>query len=166
MLAALCAALSGCNDDDSDDGSHLDATLATLTLSGSELDQVFQSELHDYTATVGFFITPVEIVAIPADPAATVRVDGADPGPDGAATVALIGGANAIEIEVMNGGAREVYTLEITRGSTNSVTQSAYLKPASTPKTFVGGVIAASDDIIVIGVPEDDGNARVSTACR
>jgi hypothetical protein len=162
-LAALFAAMiSGCNDDDMDGmgGPEPDATLAALTLTAGQLDQAFVPDQYEYTTTVGYFVNSVVITATPTDPQANVAIDDGTETIDGTVALALFEGTNKFEIEVTNGSAQQNYTLDITRRSSNSVTQTARIQPVSTPRSYVGTFMAASGDIVVIGAPEDDGNAR------
>jgi hypothetical protein len=76
LVTLLAVITAGCNDDSSSMVADPDANtaLATLTLTGGELDQVFDPDLDAYTATVGYFVTSVGIAVTTTDPDASVRI--------------------------------------------------------------------------------------------
>lgn len=91
-----------------------DASLAALSLSSGALSPTFDPATLAYSAGVGNSVAAVTVAATPANPAATITVNGdADP------TVALSVGANPIEVVVTaeDGIATETYSITVTRAA-------------------------------------------------
>lgn len=77
-----------------------EARLASLEISGATLSPAFSPNQPSYTAIVNGGVASVAIRPAAQDPAATITVNGQAPA-DGAATVALAYGSNAIGIRVV-----------------------------------------------------------------
>ena len=102
-----------------------DASLAELRLSGLELSPAFDPDTQSYTASAGWDVERVELVARPTDPAATVVISPADtdantPGwqialaatePEGDPAVTNI----AIVVTSSDGAARQTYLVQVSR---------------------------------------------------
>ncbi|MEA3210282.1 MAG: large repetitive protein [Chthoniobacter sp.] len=97
------------------------ADLSSLTLSAGTLTPAFAAATPTYTATVPSASASITVTPSAADPTATVeaRVNGASysqvtsGSPSGA--LALIVGANTVDIKVAKGTAVKVYTITVTR---------------------------------------------------
>ena len=102
-----------------------DASLAELSLSGLELSPAFDPDAQSYTASAGWDVERVELVARPTDPAASVVISPADtdantPGwqialaaaePEGDPAVTNI----AIVVTSSDGAARQTYLVQVSR---------------------------------------------------
>ena len=138
-----------------------DATLASLTLTGVDLDQVFQSAQLDYSASVGFLSASLHLDLPTSDPNTTVHVNGALIGADGV-DLALVEGANdfVIEVTAEDGLTTRTYTLEVTRGAANTFVQRAYAKASNTDAGDQFGYSAALDgDTLAVGAIFEDSNS-------
>ena len=96
------------------------ATLADLALSAGDLDQAFQSDQYDYTATVGFLTTATTVTPTTTDAAATVSVNGVDVVSGSAsAPIPLVVGENTLTVIVTaeDGVSTGTYTVTVTRES-------------------------------------------------
>lgn len=138
-----------------------DASLAALTVTHAELDQIFQPGQTEYTAGVGFLVASVRVGASSEDLAAIVRVNGTRIGAAGA-DVSLEEGANTIEIEVTaeDGVTTALYTLTATRQSADSFAQDAYVKASNTGAVdWFGYPVALSGDTLAVGAYLEDSAA-------
>ncbi|MDH3440366.1 MAG: cadherin-like beta sandwich domain-containing protein, partial [Gammaproteobacteria bacterium] len=78
------------------------AALADLGLSTGSLDQVFQSDIKDYTGTTSFLGTTTILSATASDANASISINGADPVTGWASEgMVLAAGSNLVTITVM-----------------------------------------------------------------
>ena len=172
MLVAAATWFAGCSS--SGDSSApanppvFDATLSALTFSGGDLDQIFQSSLTDYTATVNFLQTSVTVNATASDAAATITINGTmvASGADSPA-IALADGANTITIVVTasDGVTTETYTLTVTKQAAASFAQQAYLKASNAQGDDAFGFSVAVDgDTLVVGAPFEENEPDAGAA--
>ena len=140
-----------------------DASLSTLTISAGQLDQLFQSNQLDYTASVGFLARSVNVTATSTDANASIDINGTAVS-SGASSplIPLVSGANNIDIVVTaeDGSTTQTYTLTITRATVASFAQQAYLK-ASNAEAFdqFGASVAIAGDTLVVGARFEDSTA-------
>ncbi len=136
------------------------ADLSSMSLDGVDLDQIFQPAQLDYSASVGFLDTSVQLNVPGANPNATVRVNGALVGADGI-DVSLVEGANVITIEVTaeDGVTTMTYTLIVMRATAASFAQNAYLKAANAEAFDQFGLsVALSGDTMAVGATGEASN--------
>ena len=141
-------------------GVPADARLAALQITVVELDQAFDPDVFAYDASVNFLTSRVAIVADPVDANATISIDGASATAGSPTNRDLSVGANAVEIEVVNGSARQQYSVAITRASPASFAELALL--TSDPprrELLVGTRLSGSGATVLASTPFDDGNA-------
>ncbi len=139
------------------------ADLADLTLSVSELDQIFDSTVFDYTASAGFFGTATRIVATPEDSAASIEVNGeASPSAAESSPQALALGSNDLNVSVTaeDGTTTQSYDVTVTRAELSTAAQEAYIKASNPDPDNFGTSIAASGDILISGAPLESSAAR------
>ena len=140
-----------------------DATLSSLTSSGGDLDQVFQSIQTSYTASANFLQASITVTPTTADPNATVTVNGtAVISGQPSQAIALVEGENAIIIVVTgaDGSTTVSYSLTVTRASAASFAQQAYLKASNAEgDDFFGRNVAVSGDTLVVGATGEDSSA-------
>lgn len=143
------------------------ASLSELLLSGVALDQVFQSTLLSYTATVGFMVDATAVTATLEDGAATLTVN-ASAVASGVASnpISLNEGSNNILVIVLaeDGTTTLTYEIVVTRESASTFAQRTYIK-ASNPDGISCGTsicgdsfgiaIAISGDTLVVGAPRE-----------
>ena len=130
-----------------------DATLSSLTLSGVDLDQIFQSAQSDYSASVGFLVASVHLDSPATDPNTTVHVNGVLMYAGGV-DLALAEGINAFDIELTaeDGVTTRTYTPEVTREAANAFAQRAYVKASNTDAgDRFGHSVALDGDTLAIG---------------
>jgi len=148
--------------------------LTDLSLSTGSFDQIFQSSLNDYTATVRFLIASTSVTATTEDPGSTVTVNGASVASGEASeAVSLAQSINTITVVVtaQDGVTTETYTMVVTRQTVEQFAQQAYIK-ASNAEGFTqeppyaydsgdrfGGVIALSGNTLAVGATGEDSAA-------
>ena len=112
------------------------ANLADLRLSAGLLNSIFQPYITDYTASVGFVDTMVQVTAITEAAGASVSINNTAVVSGGASQPIPLGeGSNLVAIITVraeNGFTTQSYTLLVERQSTNEFLQQAYLKASNT----------------------------------
>ena len=142
-----------------------DATLASLTLEGLSLDQIFDPAMAGYTATVGHLATAVRTVAVPGDPFADrIEVNGqVTPAGEPSEPVALAVGPNPpIDILVVaeDDTTTRNYSITPDRGVFASLAQRAYVKASNTDTNDrFGAALAISGDRLLAGAPGEQSRA-------
>jgi hypothetical protein len=166
LLALLVSACGGGSGGDGG-GASSNADLGNLTLSTGSLDQIFQSEQTSYTATVGFLVASLELIATADDADATVQIDGATVASGKPGRIDLAEGQNTFEIVVTtaDGATTRTYDLEITRQAVAQFAQQAYIKASNTGDSdFFGFSVALAGDTLAVGARREESNATgVST---
>ena len=137
--------------------------LDSLSVSETNLDQIFQPSLLDYTATVGYLVQSVKVTAINSG-GATILVDGQPLDSNNTSPsipLTVVGGANpVINIVVTAGASSQTYTVTVTRQSEGDFAQQAYLKANNADTNdFLGQSVALSGDTLAVGAPGQDSNA-------
>ena len=155
--------LAACDDGGGSAGFSSEAHLADLTLSAGELDQVFQSSLSDYTATVGFLAASTTVTPTLQDTNGRVTVNGI-PVLSGnpSESISCDVGYSVIPIVVTaeDGVTTSTYTLTVTRQSVIELAQRAYIKASNTSvDDSFGGSIALSRGTLAVGAPGEDSAA-------
>jgi len=105
-------------------GGQITATLSELRLDGVVLDQAFQETQLDYTASVGFSTSQVNLNVSPTNSGDTITVNN-NAVTGGAVTLDFVVGVNVFNIAVANEFASQTYTLTITRESAPPVSGAA-----------------------------------------
>jgi hypothetical protein len=129
MSLCLSSCSSGSSSEDNT-GTGSDASLSGLTLTDIALDQPFQADLLDYSASVDFTQDTITLTPVAATPDTTILVNG-DEVASGSTTavIELIAGQNLIEIVVttIDGSATSTYTLEVFRSNNPNPSSDASL---------------------------------------
>ncbi len=134
------------------------ASLLDLTLSGTQLDQIFDPGMFSYTASLGYFGASLRVLAEPEDAGATLTLNGAPlPANVPGDYLPLAVGSNALELVVTaeDGVTSRSYQVDVTRGPKVSVAQEAYLKASNTGPDLFATAIALSGDTLAAGAPEE-----------
>ncbi|MCP4643925.1 MAG: hypothetical protein GY851_26010 [bacterium] len=95
---------------------NIDATLTAIALSHGEVSPGFSGKRTEYTVHVPYSASPLTVTPVPADPSATVTVQGA-PLDNGASSVPLEPGRNLVVIDVTaaDGITKMAYTVKAFR---------------------------------------------------
>ncbi len=153
-----------------DNGNPGDATLSALKLLEIPLDQIFQAEQKDYTATAGALVDAVHVL-VSTNTGNTVTLNGhpLTPGVP-SSPVALHEGINRIEIRILSAdkSATQTYTVQITRRSTAEFGGNTRLLSSRPEKgAQFGFSTALSGDTLAIGAPEEaNGSGAVYVYAR
>ncbi|MES9942244.1 MAG: cadherin-like beta sandwich domain-containing protein [Candidatus Thiodiazotropha sp. 6PLUC2] len=144
------------------------ARLDDIRLSVSELDQVFQSSLLDYTATVNFLSTGLRITAFTEDENASMSIDGVTTvSGEESAWIELAEGANSVVIAVTaeDGSSTRSYNLSIFRQSLQTLLKRAKVTTADGEAgDWLGYSVSLSEDTLAVGAYGVDGNGSNSGA--
>ena len=134
------------------------ANLASLSLSVGELDQVFDTDQPNYSASLGYLASGVHIIAPPEDANASVTVNGQAVVGATSALIDLAEGANPVLVTVT---AEDLVTtkdfmVDITRESFLTFTQRVYVKPEAIDAFDVfGASVAVEGNWLAVGMPGD-----------
>jgi hypothetical protein len=112
------------------------------------LDQIFQSSLTDYTATVSLLRSTTTVTPTLSDPNSTITVNGtASAAGVASAKITLNQGSNTITVVVSaeDGVTTTTYTIEVTRETAASFAQRAYIKASNTDELDLFGLWIALD---------------------
>ena len=142
-----------------------DATLSLVSLSSGNLSPNFASGTFSYTATVGNSVSSVFVTAIPNESNAAVLVNGSV-----IRTVPLSVGNNTISIQVtsQDGTSVLVYTVTVTRQSTDATLSALTLSSGSLSPSFASGTlaytaaVANSTSSLLVTPTTNDANATVT----
>jgi hypothetical protein len=133
------------------------AALAELALSVSELDQLFEPNLFDYTASAGFFGASTRVLATPEDAAATVQLEGRIPLVPATPSepLPLTTGSNDLDIVVTaeDGTTTQAYQVTVERAILDAVDQEAYIKASNPDPDNFAASLAAQADTLIAGAP-------------
>ena len=131
--------------------------LTELALSAGTLVPPFNKNTTTYTATVPFLTSVTKVAATPADPTATVTVNGTSQ----TSSVNLTEGPNTIDVQVTNvGGEFKVYTVMVSRQYAATFGLQAYAKASNTNAgDEFGYSVALSGDTLAVGAPFEDSNS-------
>ena len=152
LLLICFLVLPGCNSGSSGGGTTAaplssNARLSGLSMSAGEFDQIFQSVLNDYTATVSFLTPTTTATPTPEDPNATVTVNSAEVASgETSAKITLDEGANTISVVVtaVDGVTTASYSIDVTRETAATFAQQAYVKASNTDAGDWFGAVALS----------------------
>jgi len=140
-----------------------DASLSGLSLSAGDLDQIFQSTLYDYTATVGYTQASVMVTAQTTNAGASLTTNGtAVSSGQPSEEIPLAEGLNTITVAVTaeDGVTIQNYILNLTRQSANNFAQQAYVKASNTGASdLFGSAVAISGDTLVVGASGEASSA-------
>ena len=142
-----------------------DATLSLVSLSSGNLSPNFASGTFSYTATVGNSVSSVFVTAIPNESNAAVLVNGSV-----IRTVPLSVGNNTVSIQVtsQDGTSVLVYTVTVTRQSTDATLSALTLSSGSLSPSFASGTlaytaaVANSTSSLLVTPTTNDANATVT----
>lgn len=165
FLIVLNLFITGCSSSDSSTPMSGDASLSAV-ITDFDLDQIFQSTLTEYTATVGFLQSTASIQAITTASNATLTLNGNHVQNDSIQTISLNEGENPITLVVTaQDGNQQTYSLTLTRESFLTLAQQGYLKASNAGSgDELGRAIAISGDTLVVGVSSEDGDSNSTWA--
>jgi hypothetical protein len=132
-----------------------DATLASLSPTSANLVQMFQSNLFNYTATVGFLQTREQVTAAVTHANATLTIN-SNAAASGVESddIFLAVGQNTITVTVTaeDGTATQDYVIDVTRQDAPSFAQQAYTKASNTDAgDSFGHSVAVNKDTMAVG---------------
>jgi hypothetical protein len=132
-----------------------DATLASLSPTSANLVQMFQSNLFNYTATVGFLQTREQVTAAVTHANATLTIN-SNAAASGVESddIFLAVGQNTITVTVTaeDGIATQDYVIDVTRQDAPSFAQQAYTKASNTDAgDSFGHSVAVNKDTMAVG---------------
>jgi hypothetical protein len=163
FFGLFIASCGGGNDDSMRPSPILgsNATLASLSINGADLDPAFDSSVTDYTAAVGFAAKSTQVTATAEDVSANVSVNGTAVNSGVASdSIPLDVGTNTITVNVTaeDGTTTQTYTVVVVRQKAPAFAQTAYVK-ASDTGVFdeFGKSVALSADGSTMAVGADDG---------
>lgn len=154
-LSACGGGGNGGNDANGTPALSSDASLTDMSISAAPLDQVFDSKILSYSATVDFLSSTVTVSAISSHPDATIRIgesivaSGAPSNP-----ISLDEGQNQILVRVTaeDGVTERSYQIVITRLTGSAFEQQAYIKASDAgPLQYFGVSIAISGETLAVG---------------
>ncbi len=133
FFGLFIASCGGGNDDSMRPSPILgsNATLASLSINGADLDPAFDSSVTDYTAAVGFAAKSTQVTATVEDVSANLSVNGTAVNSGVASdSISLDEGTNTITVNVIaeDGITEQTYTVVIVRQSASAFAQKAYVK--------------------------------------
>jgi len=143
-----------------------DASLAGLSIQNIQLDQTFQANLHDYTATAGFLARKINLHATVNDVNASISVNGVnvENGSFGYADLAVGDNSITVVITAEDNTNTQTYNLTVTRDTLATLAHRSYIKASNAGSNdFFGGSIALEGDTLVVGATGEDGDVN-STA--
>jgi len=141
-----------------------DAGASDVVLEGVGLDQIFQSAVVNYTATVSVFTSTTTVTANTSNVGATMTVNGTALGAGVSSTkISLDLGSNIITLVVTaeDGVTSNTYTIDVTRQTAAGLAQTAYIKASNTGMNdfFGGGGLMLDGDTLVAGSFGESSNA-------
>jgi len=141
-----------------------DAGASDVVLEGVGLDQIFQSAVVNYTATVSVFTSTTTVTANTSNVGATMTVNGTALGAGVSSTkISLDLGSNIITLVVTaeDGVTSNTYTIDVTRQTAAGLAQTAYIKASNTGMNdfFGGGWLMLDGDTLVAGSFGESSNA-------
>ena len=133
FFGLFIASCGGGNDDSMRPSPILgsNATLASLSINGADLDPAFDSSVTDHTAAVGFAAKSTQVTATVEDVSANLSVNGTAVNSGVASdSISLDEGSNTITVNVIaeDGITEQTYTVVIVRQSASAFAQKAYVK--------------------------------------
>lgn len=134
------------------------ANLAGLGVSAGSLDQIFQVDSLDYTATVGFLARSIRVYATLEDGTASAKVDDVTLGLEGYSQLIELGEdinpVINIVVTAEDGVTTKTYTLTVTRQSGASFAQQAYAKASNSGfEDQFGLSVTVSGNSLAVGAP-------------
>jgi hypothetical protein len=142
-----------------------DSSLAGLSVSTGDLDQVFQSSVNDYSATTSYLGLATTVTATANDANASVSINGAAAISGNASESIVLGNAaNLVTVTVTaeDGVTSDSYSLVVTRADATGLAHLDYIK-ASNPDAGdrFGNVVAFSGETFAIAATAEDSAATV-----
>ena len=140
-----------------------DASLAQMQVSATDLDQLFQSTIYDYTGVASYLSRTTTITAVPTDANATFVVNGIEGSRDEPSDpIDLLEGSNTITVTVTaeDGVSSQSYTVDINRAIASNLHSQRFLKAADNgPDDRFGARVAVSGDALVVVASGEDSAA-------
>ncbi len=136
------------------------AYLAGIELSAGSLDQALQTSQYEYTATVGFLMTSIEISASAAHLKARLSINGTELTAGSRINLPLNVGSNLVTVIITaEDGSKKTYTVDITRQHIDQFAQQAYVKASNTnADDGFGFSVAIDGNWMVVGAPFENSN--------
>lgn len=134
-------------------------SLSSLSMTGGTLDQLFQSDQYDYTATVGFLSKSIRIKVTSSDLGATIKVNAIAIGSNNfSQSIDLSEGANSpITITVTSNFVTKTYSLTVTRKPLSTLAQYAYIKGQNPqPSDNFSQSMVSGNTLAVLGTHEEN----------
>lgn len=171
LLLVATAFLSACggggDQPPGDDQTSLsnDARLAGIELSHGSLDQALQASQYEYTASVGFLLSSIEVSANAAHRQASLSINDTELTAGSRLKIPLDVGSNKITVVVTaEDGTQKTYTVDLTRDSIDQFTQQAYAKASNTDADDRFGYSVTIDgDVMVVGAAHERSNGSDET---
>jgi len=163
FLLACGGGGGGSNNDDSPPVSDIGkvATLSDLSISVGILQQEFDSNNFEYTATLAHSTDQISIMATHSNAGVITlngtAVESGTPSFD----IDLLEGDNSIELDVasQDGSTHNIYTLNLNRQSMQTHTQTAFIKASSVTENDRFGVVSIDGNTLAVGARYEDSSS-------
>ena len=139
--------------------------LVGLSLSNASVDQVFQQELTDYTATVSFLTNTTQVIATAQDPGDTVILINGQQAESGIASqrLDLVAGETVtldIQLIGLEAEASNRYQIAVTRQSADSFASQVVVNETQRDKDdLFGSRVVIDGDTLAVSAYQEDSNA-------
>lgn len=144
--------------------------LDSLSIDNESLGQIFQENLENYTASVGFLAKSIRVKATSTDATLSITVNGAAIGTnDLSQLIDLTEGADTeVTIVAAKNAVTKTYTITISRASAATFAEQAILTASNTEANDEFGYsVALSGDTLAVGAfHEDSGTQGVDTTAN
>ena len=137
--------------------------LDSLSILDESLDQIFQTNQPDYTASVGFLAKSIRVKATPADTTLSITVNGTAIGADGLSQVIDLTEGTDTEISIVaaKNAVTKTYTITISRASAATFAEQAILTASNTEvDDEFGYSVALSGDTLAVGAFHEDSSTQ------
>lgn len=139
--------------------------LDSLSIFNENLDQIFQTDQFDYTASVGFLAKSIQIKATSTDAGSSITVNDAAIDADNLSQLITLaeGADTVINIVVTQNTVSKTYTLTVSRDTDVNFAQQAYIKASNTGDSDEFGYsVALSGDTLAVGAWLEDSSSETT----
>ncbi|MDH3429531.1 MAG: cadherin-like beta sandwich domain-containing protein [Gammaproteobacteria bacterium] len=140
-----------------------DASLAELTASAADFDQIFQPTIFDYTGTASYLARTTAIMAAPTHGNATLTINGIAGSPgEPSGPIDLLEGNNVITVTVTaeDGVSSQSYTVDMGRNGASALAPRWFIKAADNgADDRFGARVAISDGTLAVVAGGEDSAA-------
>ena len=163
LLDGVCVSDGGMDADVDGDVCLQNGCPLSVSLFAGGVDLInFEPEVADYTVSVGFALSEIQVRVTPLDEVATVTWQGLAQTLDGEGFVTIRPPANATAALVVRSSSGSTYAVNVTRLGEAEFAQSAYIKASSVEsEAFFGASVAISRETLVVGAPESGAVGQV-----